>query len=346
MDIIHIGLGRRRQHWLDIVRKHPEARSVACVDSEPLTLEWVKAHFPSLGAMCYTSLSEALQHVTADAVIIASSPALHTQHAIEALEVGLGVLLESPLATSLTEGARIFEAARRTKRPVMIAQNYCFARYEYILQQLVQAEQVGTITHVSCIDKQMCLSTDPLLAQGDYSQVLNVAVQHFDSLRSILGVQPMSVMARCSKAPWSAFQHGSTTEALLEMTHNIHIQYYGSLTSTRSEHALWIEGDKGVLWTDRRWMWWRKRGWRFFLPLRLHKILPRDAGQYPCEGTMSLFNQLREAVVAGNRLETSGEDNLWTLAMVEAAICSDKSAKAIRIADLFAATGISVRYVY
>jgi hypothetical protein len=60
-------------------------------------------------------------------------------------------------------------------------------------------------------------------------------IHHFDSLRRVLGVNPVSLMARCSRAPWSAYRHGSTTEALLEMEHNIHVQYHGSLTSNRNE---------------------------------------------------------------------------------------------------------------
>ena len=151
---------------------------------------------------------------------------------------------------------------------------------EATLQQLVREGRVGTITHVSCVDRRSCPAQGNFLAQADYAQVLDVGAHHFDNLRSMLGVNPVSVMARCSKAPWSAYRHGSTTETLLEMDHNIHVQYHGSLTSNRNEHALWIEGDRGVLWTDRSRLWWRKRGWRFFLPIRARKILAGDAPRY------------------------------------------------------------------
>jgi hypothetical protein len=152
-------------------------------------------------------------------------------------------------------------------------------------------------------------------------------------------VQPVSVIARCGKAPWSPYQHGSTTEALLEMEHSIHVQYYGSLTSNRSAHCWCIEGEKGMLWADRR-VWWRKRGWRFFLPMRWHKTSPRETRTAPYAGATLLLNQLRAAVIEGARPETHGDDTLWTLAMVEAVRLSDQAGKAIRMAEVFAAAGM------
>jgi predicted dehydrogenase len=340
MNVIHIGLGVRGRHWVDIVRDAPESTSVGCVDPEPSALEWAKTQSPNLKNACYQDLDKALKSIKADAAIIASPPALHGAHAVRALEAGLAVMIEKPFASNLEEAVRVVEASRRTGWPIMVAQNYRHAPCERTLQQLMREDKVGTITHVSCVDRRSRPATDNYLARVDYAQVLDVGAHHFDSLRSILGVNPVSVMARCSKAPWSEYQHGSTTQALLEMGSNIHVQYYGSLTSNRYEHALWIEGDKGVLWTDRARVWWRKRGWRFFLPLRLRKVPKGDALKYPREGTATLLDQLQAAATRKQQPETNGEDNLWTLSMIEAAILSEKTGKTVRVADLFSAAGI------
>jgi predicted dehydrogenase len=338
MDVIHIGVGLRGRHWLDIVRDHADVTSVGCVDPDPAALAWVKTHSP--GVYCAASLAEALRHVKAEAVIITSPPAYHATQAIEALEVGLGVMLEKPFATTLAEGVRVVHTAHRAGQALMVAQNYRFAPSERTLYHLIRAGKVGTVTHVSCTDRRARPTQGNFLAGAEYAQVLDVGAHHFDSLRSILGVHPVRVMARCRKAAWSEYRHGSTTEALLEMEHNIHVQYYGSLTSNRYEHALWIEGDRGVLWTDRRRIWWRQRGRRFFVPIRTHKVPSGDAMPYPREGTTTLLQQFRDAVCAGRRPETHGEDNLWTLAMLEAAMLSDRTGNAVRIAEVFAAAGM------
>jgi predicted dehydrogenase len=290
---------------------------------------------------CYEDLETALKKINADAAIISSPPALHPTHAIAALQAGLAVMIEKPFATSVAEGARVVEVARRAGRPLMVAQNYRYRRCEQTLQKLLRERKAGTITHVSYVDRRARPAQGNFLSQVEYSQVLDAGAHHFDSLRSMLGVNPVRVMARCGKSPWSAYLHGSTTEASLEMENNIHIQYYGSLTSNRYESALWIEGDKGILRADQTHVWWRKRGWRFFLPVRLAKIPPGDALKYPREGTATLLDQLDKAVRLRTIPETNGEDNLWTLSMVEAAILSDRTEKVVDITDIFKSAGVS-----
>jgi predicted dehydrogenase len=343
MNIIHVGLGVRGRHWLEIVRDRSDIKSVGCVDPEPSARDWVKGHCPELGDACYDELEEALKDIKADAAIISSPPALHAAQAITALESGLVVMIEKPLATSVAEGSRIVEVSRYAGCPVMVAQNYRYRRSEQTLQKLVQQGKVGTLTHVSYIDRRARPAQSNFLSRVEYAQVLDVGTHHFDSLRSILGVNPVRVMARCSKAPWSQYLHGSTTEANLEMENNINVQYYGSLTSNRYESALWIEGDQGVLRADQRHVWWRKRGWRFFLPLRRHKIPPGDALKYPREGTATLLDQLKAAASLKRIPETNAEDNLWTLSMVEAAMLSDKTGKVVSIADVFESARVGPR---
>ena len=340
MNIIHVGLGVRGRHWLEIVRDYPYGTSVGCVDPRAAALDWVKTHVPSLAEACYEDLETALKNSKADAAIISSPPAFHATHAITALEAGLAVMIEKPFATAVAEGARIVEVARRAGRPVMVGQNYRYRRCEQTLRQLLRDGKAGTITHVSYVDRRARPAQDSFLSQVEYAQVLDVGADHFDSLRSMLGVNPVRVMAQCGKAPWSAYLHGSTTEASLEMEHNIHVQYYGSLSCNRCESDLWIEGTKGILRADQKRVWWRKRGWKFFLPLRLAKIPRGDGLKYPREGTATLLDQLSAALRLNRLPETNGEDNLWTLSMVEAAMLSDRTGKVVDITDIFDSVGV------
>jgi predicted dehydrogenase len=341
MNLIHIGLSTRGRHWLKIVRDHPAGTSVACVDSQASALDWVESHFPGLRSACYDDLANALESTKADAAIISVPPASRATHAVQALEAGLAVIVEAPFAASVAEAARIVEVSRRTGHPVMVAQNYRYRRCEQALKKLLREGKVGSITHVSYIDRRARTAQDNFLFDVEYAQLMDVGAQHFDSLRSILGVNPKSVISRCDKAPWSRYRHGSTTEASLEMEGNIHVQYYGSLTSNRDESSLWIEGDKGILRADEKRVWWRKRGWRFFLPLQMGKILPGDARKYPHDGAAILLDQLMAALMLRRIAETNGEDNLWTLAMIEAAMISDKSDRSASVADILEAAGVS-----
>jgi predicted dehydrogenase len=152
----------------------------------------------------------------------------------------------------------------------------------------------------------------------DYPQIVDVGVHHFDSLRSILGLSAVAILCRVSNPAWSDYRHGAITEALIEMERDVSVQYLGTLTSHRDEYTLWIEGEEGVLWTDRKRVWWRKKGSRFFLPVGKTSVPKGDELPYPREGTASLLNSLRDALLRGQEPETSARDNLQTLAIVEA----------------------------
>jgi predicted dehydrogenase len=341
MKIIHIGLGTSGRRWLEIVRDHRGGTSVACVDPQAAELDRARSHFPGLRSACYDDLAKALESTKADAAIVSSPPALHATHAVQALEAGLAVIIEPPLAVSVADGARVVEVSRRTGRPILVAQNHRHGRYEQTLKKLLGEGKVGGITHVSYVDRRARPVQDNFLFDVEYAQLMDTGAHHFDSLRSVLSVNPKRIMARCDKAPWSPYRHGSTTEASLEMEGNIHVQYYGSLTSNRDESSLWIEGDKGILRADEKRVWWRKRGWKFFLPLQMGRILRGDARKYPRDGMAALLDQLMAALTLKRMAETHGEDNLWTLSMIEAAMTSDKTGKVVNVADILKAAGVA-----
>ncbi|HEY7709389.1 MAG TPA: Gfo/Idh/MocA family oxidoreductase [Candidatus Entotheonella sp.] len=339
MDILHIGLGERGRQWFEIVRGRRDVVSVACVDSDAAAQKWAQRH--TSGLDCYERLEEALQQVRADAAVVASPLASHAADAMAALEAGLAVMIATPFAPNLAQGVQVMAVAHRTGRPVLVAQNNRYRRCERALRTLLREGKVGTVTHVSCIDRRRQTAAARGGSPVDYMQLHEVAAHHFDSLRGLLGRNAVRVMAQSSPAPGSLYPHGLTTEAFFEMEDHIPIQYYGSLTANRDAFELRIEGEYGALRTDGRRLWWRKKGARFFLPMRVSKMSAADALQPPREGMASLLDQLQAAIISGEVPETHGDDNLWSLAMTEAVIWSDRSDQTVELADVCAAAGMS-----
>jgi predicted dehydrogenase len=247
-------------------------------------------------------------------------------------------MVEMPLSRGAGEPADGLEATRLTGRPLGPARSARQTRIEWNLRQLVREGRIGTPTHVSCIDRR----ADPARSDGatnvDYAQVLALGADDLNRLRNILGRDPIRILARCTRAAWSTYRHGSTTEAFVEMTGGLHIHYYGSLTSNRSEHALWLEGDRGVLWTDRSLIWWRKRGWPVFVPLRSRSVPGGERSAGSTEEAGRALERFRAAVQAGQS-PSSTDHELWTLAIVEAAIRSDRTRTTVAVSDLFQTAG-------
>ena len=230
MDILHIGLGERGQQWVEIVRDCSDAASVAGVDADAAARQWAE-HYAS-GLTCYERLEEALPQVRADAAVVASPLASRATDAIAALESGLAVMIDMPFTSTLAQGVQVMTVAHRTGRPVLVAQSNRYRRCEWALRTLLREGKVGTVTHVSCIDRRQAVS-GPGGASADYRHLYEVAAHHFDTLRSILGRNPVRVMAQSCPAPNRPGSDGSTTEAFFEMEDHIPIQYYGSFTGNR-----------------------------------------------------------------------------------------------------------------
>ena len=330
MELLHIGLGESARDWLGVVRSHRHITSVGGVDADAAARDQAR----NVGVASYESLEVALKEVTADAALVASPVESRAADVIAALEMGLAVLVEPPLAPGVAAATQVMVAAQRAGRPVVVAQTHRYGRCERAMRTLIREGKVGTVTHVSCIDRR----TQALdgVAGGEMWQLREVAASHFDSLRGVLDTNPVRGMAQISNAPWGLELEGTTTEAFWEMEQKIPVQYYGSLTSNRDEFELRVEGEYGALRADRRRVWWRKRGARFFLPIRIPKVRAGDTVKGTHPGAGALLNQLVAAVTEGRQPETHGEDNLWSLAMVEAAMQSSRTGRMIEIADVFA----------
>jgi predicted dehydrogenase len=339
MKIVHVGLGTRGRQWLERVREFGDAEPVAGVDPAESARKWIKSRFPRVPS--YASLEEALSGVIADAAIIASPLDLRPQHAVLALKAGLTVLIEKPFAPSLAAAREVLEASRRSNKPVVIVQSQRFSRMERTLRKLVREGKVGRVSHLAVLDRRTSASLGSSQRLTDYPQLLEAGSGHFDSLRSVLGVNPISIMARSGRTPWSPFRGGSTTEAMIEMERGIHIHYHGSLTSAAAEHEIWLEGDRGVVWTDRRFFWWRKRGWPRFIPLIMKSLGTREPVGQEHNIAITLLRDLKRAIKDGGSAETNAEDNVWTLAMVEAAKESDRSRAEVHVPALLRKAGIS-----
>jgi predicted dehydrogenase len=334
--IIHVGVGVRGRHWLDIVAQHPDFTSVACVDTNEAALHEVRALPGQKHGRFSTSLEDALSKVQADAALITSPSFLHAAHALQALDAGLAVMVEKPLSLNLREAVMVVQRAGSVGHPLMVAENYRFFSAERTVRRLLDAEVAGRVGSVVCIDRR----DQPSHTQGSWVKSLaypfltEIAVHHFDSFRYLFNRQPSSILATSYNPPGSSYDQGAAVGALIELEGGLPIQYAGTMVANRYEYSLWIQGEVGDIWTDRKRVWWRAKGRRFFRPVKRVPVPKGDELPYPKAGTVSLLNQFRDAVVAGKVPETSGADNLWTLAMVEAGILSSREARQVRIHEV------------
>ncbi len=133
-----------------------------------------------------------------DAVAVATTTPSHASIAIEALEHGLDVLLEKPMALTLAECDRIVEAAARTGRVLLVAHNSRWHQLVARARQIVLSGALGPIQAV-----QSVYTHNNQHWSGHWHQrrdlgggvLFNDGVHHFDLWRCLLGAE--IVEARC-----------------------------------------------------------------------------------------------------------------------------------------------------
>ena len=333
--ILQIGAGIRGQHWAGFVKNHPDVECIALVEPDSASRDKAGAIIGD-GARYFADLDEALRSVKPDAALIVSPSATHADLTIRCLDAGLTVMVEKPLSTTVEEGKRVLAKATAVGKQVIVAENYRFWPAERTIQRLLAEGFLGTVDNAMMIDRrhQPSRTEGPWFGKIQYPQLQEIATHHFDSLRSFFGARPRNIALRAWNPKGSDFAHGAQTEALIEFEHT-RVQYLGTLLSHRYGFSMWIEGERGTIWTNRKFVAFRKPGSRLFMPMRNDAVPKGDERPYPQGGTTSLLNSLRDAVQSGASAPTRGDDNIWTVAMVEAGKLSDQQRRTVDIAEVY-----------
>ena len=138
-----VGLGWPGLRHLDGYVKHPDAEIVALADASPQLLARTQQDYGV--EMGFADLESLLEWGEFDAVSICTPNFLHAPMAIAALEAGKHVLCEKPLATTLAEGARIVEAARRSDARFMMAFCRRYREDSKAVKRFAEAGDLGDV---------------------------------------------------------------------------------------------------------------------------------------------------------------------------------------------------------
>jgi predicted dehydrogenase len=137
-----VGLGMGRAH-IRGYQTHPQADMVAICDIDPKRLEAAATELAI--PQRYAKIDEMFRCAELDAVSIAVPNKYHAPLTVAALQAGLHVLCEKPMAMSAREAERMNAAARKAKKNLMINFSFRFTDASYALKRQVEAGVVGDI---------------------------------------------------------------------------------------------------------------------------------------------------------------------------------------------------------
>lgn len=303
--VLH-GAGARGRDWAREIARHPAGELVACVDVDPSAREQAA---PELAAPGFAALSEALDSVDCDAVVVATPPADHAEACRTAIDAGVAVLVEKPFTERLSEAVELVSAAEERELPLLVAQNYRYMRAHRTVRRLVSEGALGHVRSVAAHYYRV-----PHVDSYRREHVLwGPGIHHLDALRWTLGQDAVAVMAQGEG-------EGESIEVLLELERGTRATY--TATYEASGHEFFergqefyerLTGERATLHVFQRWLF-----------LCEGRKLPRPVrrGPRPVSEESLLLTQLERAVSHGEEPDASGRTNLPTMAMVEACMRS------------------------
>lgn len=147
---------------------------------------------------CYASVDELLARGGVDALVIGTPNFLHAPQALTALEHGIHVLVEKPMAMNAGEAEEMLKASRKTGAVLMVA--HCWRFHEEVLWLKKQSARLGQIIRTKGYGVHVNWGpagwfTQKLLAGG--GALADMGIHAIDTARFLLGdPQPVSVYAR------------------------------------------------------------------------------------------------------------------------------------------------------
>ena len=332
LRVVVAGAGPRGQDWVREVRSAEGFELAACVDSDENVLRQAATKLNIPAAQCFTQLDETLDAVACDAVIIATSAESHAQACEMTLSRGLAVLVEKPFTLQLNEAVRIVRMAEQKNAPVVIAQNYRYMRSYRTVRRLVKGGALGEIRLINCsyfrIPHEMAAS----LARLTHSVLWGVGIHHLDAMRYVLDERVVGVLNESFTLGNGELPQGASMQTLLEFAGGARALY--SATYESSGHEFFergqefyarITGTRATLHVNQRWLFLCPQG-------RLPRPVRRGARKVTEERV--LLRQLERALLDGAEPESSGLDNLQTMAIVEACVRSARERRWINPQEL------------
>ncbi len=284
-----------------------------------------------------TDLDAMLARTQPDIVFNCTIPEAHMDVTLTALAHGCHVLGEKPLADSMANARKMVRAAARAGRLFAVIQN---RRFNPAIRRLVRFLRAGTIGELTTLSSDFYIGAHfgGFRDHMEHVLLLDMAIHTFDAARLIAGADPVSVYCREWNPPGSWYDHDASAVAIFELDNGVVYTYRGSWCAeglnTSWESDWRVIGQKGsVTWdgTEDGFQAQVVTGTGDFHSELADVEVP---SLHPDDKVGSHAGQIADFVACvreGRVPETSGADNIKSLAMVFGAIESAAQQRPVNI---------------
>jgi myo-inositol 2-dehydrogenase/D-chiro-inositol 1-dehydrogenase len=195
MKIGVIGIGILGSRHARVWHELPDTELVAVCDLNAARAQNIAQQY---NVRAFADYHEMFAQMELDAVSVATPDHLHRAPVLAALEAGVHVLQEKPLATNADDARAIADAAEKSKRVVMVNFSQRFVTDHIWLHDAIARGDIGTPRMILSI-KHDNISVPTNMIRGwahDTSPLYFMTSHDLDLAHWFVGVDPVSVMAQ------------------------------------------------------------------------------------------------------------------------------------------------------
>jgi predicted dehydrogenase len=296
----------------------------------------------------YDTIEQMLENPEVEILDIAVPPGRQLEIVRRAVENGpylKGILAQKPLAVSYREACEIVELCSRRGLPLAVNQNMRYDQSIRALKTILTRGYLGTPV-LATIEMRAVPHWQAWLRDYHRLTLLNMSIHHIDSFRYLFG-EPESIFLSARKDPRTRFAHeDGICLYILEYSDGLRATAWDDVwTGPRSEqddlqpYIKWrVEGTEGLAEGTIGWPKYPNHTPstltftttaqpNVWLTPRWSNVWFPDAFQGP-------MSELMNAIATNSRPEISGEDNLNTMAVIEAGYRSLGERRAVPVAEI------------
>ncbi len=344
MEIGIIGCGTIAQvRHAPEYHRNPACRLAAFYNTGREKAEQMAAQY---GGVCCGSLEELLK-LDLDAVSICTSNDTHARIALKALQAGMHVLCEKPMAMTVRECEQMTEAARAKGRILMIGNNQRLTSTHQKARELIQRGEIGKILSFETVfvhrgPDQWTGDKDPWFfhkEKAGLGALGDLGIHKLDLIQHLLGEDITGVTGRMETLD-KTYPDGSRIAvednvwAILETEHGVIGSMHAGWTCYGQErNSFVIYGTEGVLrcYDDENYTLILEKG-DIQEKYQLGGIQNNDDQKAGFAENSGVIDEFVSSILEGRQPICSGENNLQAMRAAEALQKSAKEGRRIAVA--------------
>lgn len=284
----------------------------------------------------YTDAAEMLAAGGFDAVDIATTVPSHRALVVMAADAGLHVICQKPFAQNLTDARHMVEAVERAGKTLMVHENF---RWQSSVRAVIEALRGGVIGtpffgRVSFRSGYDVFSGQPYLAEGERFIIEDLGIHILDISRALFGdvdritatTRRINPKIKGEDVATMLLSHENGVTSVVDCSYATR-----RAPDTFPETLIEIDGTEGALRLDAGYRLTIQTGDNSETRDVSPPLLPwAEKPWHNIQESVAIIQRhFTECLRDGIQPETSGRDNLQTLALVEAAYRSAAEARSV-----------------